>query len=440
MSSAGDVKELEAALKVIRDKASFQNMSAIIERNATLEEEAEELKTVNHFHEGKLRTLQQQLDGAKKKLAEDAKSISHLNRAVDTKEAKINDLETSLCAEKKRSEDRNAVMKQLETVRDDLKAKDTQLRKLQAFAPPLAQLPEGKITAQWQSLYTKAHRMATTFVGLEYAPEVLRDVSLWNKLRGHSSVQGNFPVPQTNSKTAIFMRVAAFLAVLSRELCEHVFQLTYCLDDAREAGGLSQVLSSLARTDPQREAFLRSAILSAIPKDEQELKAQARSDAVVDNVYTYFKGFISSTQLRESFRSQLEAFCKQACEQWQQTQRGEVNVTAKLDLFGHPTWRVFETEFPSSSTSHRGNGALPNGKLPTAELPQTNTVSDGVEMVIWPSVSISRSGCVTVLEGYGIFKSQTQSAKAEISGPHRQARENGRMFMAVSTVDAKKGS
>ncbi|KAK5653045.1 hypothetical protein OQA88_9331 [Cercophora sp. LCS_1] len=444
MSSPCDVKELEAALKVVCEKASFQSISAIIERNSTLEKEIAELKTVNQFHDGKFRILQQELENAKKKLDENVKEISHLQGVVKTTEGKIKDLESSLRAEKKISEDRNTIRKQLEAARGDLNAKDTELLKLQSFAPRLAPFPEGNIAAEYQGVYTKAHHLAMTYFGPEYTPEVLRNGSLWKKLRSHKSVQGNFPVPQSNSQAAVLMRVAAFLAVLSSELCDHVFQSTYFLDDADEAGGLSQALSSLARTDPQREVFLRSALLSAIPKDEQELKARTRAETVVDNVCTYVKGFISGTQQKESFRSELEALCRQACGRWQQFQKREMNITASVDLFGHPTWRIFEIELPSSSINQangvaRNSAPLSIGKSPAPELPQTNTVSDRVVSVIWPSIVIAHSGRVVVLDGYGIFDSQTKTVKVEIPGPHRQAREKERMSITVSTANKKGG-
>ncbi|GAB1309917.1 hypothetical protein MFIFM68171_00127 [Madurella fahalii] len=449
MASLDDAKEFEEALRLVREKASSQNIYAIIDRNSHLEEENGQLKVVNSFHEGKLRALQAELDGANKKLDDNTKHISDIRGTLKAKDGKIRELESALRAEKKITEDRNAIKQQLELVTNRLSSTTLQLQELQSFTPNMTPLSEEDITTRCHSLYTQARRLAETYFAVKFSPEVLKNASLWSKLKGHKLVQAAIPVPSTNSSAAMLMRVAAFLAVLSSELCEHVFQSTYFLDDASDLGGLSKVLSHLAKEDPPRERFLRSALLAAIPQDQQELKARNRVETAVHNVSTGVKGLFSSAKQKDSFESQLEDLCKQACEHWQHIQRGEKNVMPILDLYEWQNWRMLEAELPSSSTSTTrqqaggATGGRTNGKSPVTERQHANVAHDMARGVVWPSFFITDSGRVTVLEGYGIFDSQTKTAKSEIPGPHREARENERKSIAIpmatkrDDIDAK---
>lgn len=56
----------------------------------------------------------------------------------------------------------------------------------------------------------------------------------WHSLRHHKAVKDKTCLPSTDTPIAKKMKTAAFLAVLSSELSEHIFLSTYILEEAGE--------------------------------------------------------------------------------------------------------------------------------------------------------------------------------------------------------------
>src|SRR4051812_19373553 len=97
------------------------------------------------------------------------------------------------------------------------------------------------------------------------------------------------PLPPVETPVSKRMRMAAFLAVLSSELSNHVFQPTYILE---MSGEFSRYLSELARKNWQHESLLRSVLTSTLTAEERESAARRRVDVVVRNVLACMEGLL----------------------------------------------------------------------------------------------------------------------------------------------------
>src|SRR5258708_4230115 len=109
------------------------------------------------------------------------------------------------------------------------------------------------------------------------------------------------PLPQSNSDAAKQMRFAVFLAILARELDEHIFQPSYL---STEDNSIREVLVGLAMTEPKRESFCRALLLSLDPEG-QAMNLDERKKTVVRNVGSCLLELLSPTQF-QGVRTSLE--------------------------------------------------------------------------------------------------------------------------------------
>ena len=162
------------------------------------------------------------------------------------------------------------------------------------------------------------------------------------------------------------MRVGSFLAILSYELRNHIFQPIFLAGEPyieSKATGLWRLLDDLIEDDPDWEAMLRAALLAASRKLEKAYPSQTkhRINIVVDTLTNLINPLLPSNT-KEKFKTKLTAFCAEAHEQWTYIQRLEDRITPTFKLQDsdnpHDTWK------PLTLNSHFKSSSSPNSKLP----------------------------------------------------------------------------
>ena len=135
-----------------------------------------------------------------------------------------------------------------------------------------------------------------------------------------------------------------------------VFQPTYILEAPGES---SQYLSDVARKHRQHESLLCSVLTETLTAGEQRMKARSRVNTAAKNVFACMEGLFVDQPRKDRFKSELEEFCRQACDLWQYIQTLEEIVTLSFDLYGSTDWKVLEFNLPMSSGT--GPKANPSG-------------------------------------------------------------------------------
>lgn len=309
-------------------------------------------------------------------------------------------------------------------------------------------------------VFSSARALAEACFARDLPPGILANAALWDRLKKHDAIINNIPVPQSNSAVAKQLRLAAFMALLARELHKHVFQPTYLF---RHHAGVGRVLDELEDVSPAWETHLRSTLLAASEHavDETASATRERVRAVAQKVSECVLELIPEKQ-REDFRARLEALCGEACEQWKFIQRLDARVEPDFEGAEDegPSWKLFipnhKSEGPPAKA--RRNSASAGQATATASTSTPTTgknarstpagsqsqwvgaaaagLADGV--VVWPAFYNGSSEAVeTLVPGYVLTAGQVAAGKAEekaqrLTGPRRESREQSRSLRAMS--------
>lgn len=219
------------------------------------------------------------------------------------------------------------------------------------------------------------------------------------------------------------MRLAVFLAILARELDEHIFQPSYL---SIEDNSIREVLVGLAMTEPKREAFCRALLLSLDP-ETQAMNLEDRKKTVVKNVGSCLLELLSPTQF-QGVRTSLEEIVQRAAEVWKSFQHN----TKKYDTEFEPgeleeeEWHSFI--FIDATENQSANGDIHESSLTI--FPRLLRV-DNNELIPCSALTVlTRPQCAAAFE---------ESRRREPSSP-RVARVNSDRRrprrMSISTINA----
>lgn len=118
------------------------------------------------------------------------------------------------------------------------------------------------------------------------------------------------------------------LAVLFREIDQHIFQPSYFLS---EANNLRGALEQLAGSNGEREEFCRRVLLSIDPNAEQDaLKDKIR--AIVQKMSLYAGGLFSEAQ-HDIFRTNIKTIAQNAADIWLPIQRSRQKFETDFESF-----------------------------------------------------------------------------------------------------------
>lgn len=168
------------------------------------------------------------------------------------------------------------------------------------------------------------------------------------------------------------MRLAMTLAILSREICKHIFRPNYILPEDSEIHG---ILSHLAENDTEKESFYRRVLLS-IDQSAEESILRARIQTVIRNMSSYLWTLLSETQ-HDAIRISIGKIVQRAAEFWLPIQRAQLRYEMAFDLvdFGDDDWEPFR--FP-------GDNAIPNR--------EDQVVQDVNIFTVFPCISLIKDG------------------------------------------------
>ncbi|KAK3386592.1 hypothetical protein B0H63DRAFT_468045 [Podospora didyma] len=426
---------VEGLFRVVLSNTSFKHLNTIAEENIKLRDEIEKVKSVNDYQDGKLGRLRDELSSAKQQTHDKDVTLEANRKEI-----------------KALTEQISVAQKELKLANKQLDAKAHQLQTLESFAIKMVPFSKDDIFSRLGSLFQTARSVAETYFGVDLAAKTLDEAVLWESIRQHKRVRNEIPMPLSNTPSAKHMRMSAFLAILSDELCSKVFRPTYLLEHDEE---LSELLSELAEKDALRGSYLRSVLLHTESK-YQSTMANDRFKNTVQIVFAHFEPLLSSSTQKDSFRSALDKLCKTACDYWQHIQKVNDKVEWTFDLHSPECdWKPFISKAsaepgpkqqPNSNGNSSGSGPSSGKKsqAPSKSLP--DLTSDLVDIVVWPGFyAVDSSGTEDGLTpGYALWDSQVLSAKAEekaqlTSGPHRAARQSSRRSRTMS-ISASNGS
>ncbi|KAK1982765.1 hypothetical protein LZ30DRAFT_769929 [Colletotrichum cereale] len=329
---------------------------------------------------------------------------------------------------------------QLETLQAELKKRETRLSKLDSFVIKLQPEPSDDIRDQLSAIFDASFSLMRNFLGIDLATDVLSESTTWNEIRNHRAVMRAIPVPSTNSFAAKKMRVAAALTILASALVEHVFQPTYLLGDNE----LARLLTDLAFDDPEREAHLRSALLSLDPP-RQKAHAIERAQKASSELSKYVSPLLPGSK-QDQFTSALRAICQDARRCWARVLRLPDRVDPIFGVGIVPyanDWKLMQ--FPGvDGQPSKARGSPPGGKGDGVR-PRTGArLSSGAENVaafVWPAFILFGDEQETLKEGLVLEDCQVKDAKAEensefASGPRRMVRQQSRRHSTLNEGEA----
>jgi hypothetical protein len=119
------------------------------------------------------------------------------------------------------------------------------------------------------------------------------------------------PLPSSDSKAAQGMQLVVILAILSREIDKHVFQPNYLDSDDNQ---LRSILSQLAKTDGEKEAFCRAMLLS-IAETAQQTSVKSRASLISRDITHCLFGSLSDEQ-QTNVRQTISTIVNKAIEAW----------------------------------------------------------------------------------------------------------------------------
>ncbi|KAG7146592.1 hypothetical protein HYQ46_004609 [Verticillium longisporum] len=220
------------------------------------------------------------------------------------------------------------------------------LKRIEHYTTPLVAFNREEATTKLRTISELSRSLAVAHVGIDLDDAVLSDPENWTGLKTQDEEKNlNIPLPRSNTPAAKLMRVASFLAVLSRQLELYIFQPTYFMTESNE---LSDLI--LDMKDKKRASHLRSVLLRASPDEHGE----AQSKRVVDGVYKCVKPLLRQRDSL-SFRASLEKVCREISEMWETFQRYTLLVTADLEF--HPDypddWKSFPSIVPPANEIQR---------------------------------------------------------------------------------------
>ncbi|KAL2695994.1 hypothetical protein AAEP93_003294 [Penicillium crustosum] len=314
--------------------------------------------------------LRQQIDSIKSsysleldKVSQSAKDISTLQQNLKEKDKTIDRMKTA-----------GSSLKSMPHWIKHYKRAKGRLQNLESFTVQQLELDENSITASFSDLWVFASSEVFAILREDLDEEVLKDKSIWDKLRKENTkiAQNNIPLVPSNSLEAKGMRLAMTMAILSRELCKYIFRPNYLLPDDSEIQG---VLSHLAEDNTEKESFCRRILLSIDHSAEERIR-QTRIQTVIRNVSSYLWALLSETQ-HDSIRISIEKIVQKAAGFWLPIQRAQQRYETEFELVDFEIADCEPFHFP-------GDSALPDR--------QDQGARDMNILTVFPCISLVKDG------------------------------------------------
>ncbi|KAH8882020.1 hypothetical protein GQ53DRAFT_831969 [Thozetella sp. PMI_491] len=370
-----------------------------------------------------------------------------LQGSVDEKDKKLQELEKMVAV--LRGEKDSA-----ETV---LAEKSARLQKIEGWISPLEDHKNGDVVVismkQLNRLFEIAHDLTRSYFSGDLADDMLGDDRKWTKLT-KSDVFPNgsgIPIPQSNSPHAKQMRIAAVLAVIAHNFSNIIFQPLHGLDNGEE---LYELLSDIAEEDPDKEAFLRSALLSAFDSAGDGARQQHSVEQAYDGIYASV-GHLVQDKEQKKFRENLAELCQFSCKTWCGVQRLEVKIESTMEI-DEGEWDPLKSHSMTKETTANLNGK--DGGQTAQSLKATSTskekgattgsqrsnrpTAEVVMVTIWPCFFYVRKGRLELIyKGYGLGSEHINVARSEIQSSSRNSstdvwREKRKRSRATSNAGA----
>ncbi|CAI7566855.1 unnamed protein product [Penicillium glandicola] len=320
--------------------------------------------------------LHQQIDSIKSsysseldKVSQSAKEISTLKQNLEEKDKTIDKMKSVGSSLKSKFSSAQKKIEELEAEKallgQALQASQGRLQSLESFTAQELELGESSITDSFSDLWVFASSEVFAILREDLDEEVLKvclylnplynhihssfdqkDKSIWDKLRKANAqiAQNNIPLVPSNSLEAKGIRLAMTMAVLSRELCKHIFQPNYLLPDDSE---IQRVLSRLAENNTEKESFCRRVLLS-VDHNAEERNRQIRIQTVIRNVSAYLWALLSETQ-HDSIRISIEKIVQKAAAFWLPVQCAQQRYETDFELFDFDIDDCEPFKFPGDS-------------------------------------------------------------------------------------------
>ncbi|KAK1834516.1 hypothetical protein QBC39DRAFT_369022 [Podospora conica] len=408
--------QADAALRVIQafiKDPVINHFSTLDKENARLIEENNR-KTI--FQEQQEKRLVELLD-----LSKHAKTrADDLGRQLATQQKSNKDL----------ADANAATRRQLNAVQDAHKDVSRRLERLESFSVRMLPTSECK---GLDALYNKARDFAESVFGVDFPEEIIKNSGLWEGFKDHKWCKG-ITVIRDNTQVAKQMRVAAALAILSRELSASIFQATYSLG---ESGELSALLNQIADETPEVECYLRSVLLAATPKFVYDENGEEWARKAVEHLMAIMKPLFRKGSAQEKLQHGLEDVCDQALTVWRIAQQVEGRIVVdfelgyddgemqpqtldfKLATLSEPVGRKPQQNggpYPPQANGGQANGT---GKKAQNKPPPVETSPPDPYVVVWPEFYAITNDQTDVLSPARVVsQAQLKEAKKEELNNH----------------------
>ncbi|KAL4787744.1 hypothetical protein BJX76DRAFT_354004 [Aspergillus varians] len=342
-SQREQLKEREHELTKLRERMLDQEKHktiAVNEMFAAMEKEKANVRRA----EGEKEVLQKSVTGKDKALAEKAQKIKALQTQFDTLRSKcsnetakvvqaskdiselqerlkkgnetINELKKAESSAKSQLSDQktktDALEKETISMRAAMEKNRTQLEKIVSFQINPLTADEDSMMDEFSNLWDYATAEISAVLTQDLDNALLKDKPRWEKLRKNNH---NIPLLASNTPAAKGLRLALLLGILSREIDKYIFQPNYLTSEPTE---MRNILSQLASTDGEKEAFCRSILLS-VGQNAQQESLKSRIQSVVENVSSCMCPLLSEMQNVE-LRRHIGNVVKRAIEVWRPIQ------------------------------------------------------------------------------------------------------------------------
>ncbi|RBR09294.1 hypothetical protein FVER53590_09793 [Fusarium verticillioides] len=445
-----------------RHQTEFERQKVDFEKQLSSQRAQNEaiLKEKQAVDEG-VKKRQAELTTLQEKLELQSSSAKQLMKEIKKKESTINVLEatnasqkeTLLKAEKElatcRSE-QESMQERVDGLTTNLGEARGRLTTFHSFVVKLDNLEarRAEVGDALDSILKNALSFVESSIGITLDDICLADVSVWARLRNHTSIQRTIPLPASNSPAAKQMRVAAGLRIYSMALADHVFKSTYLIRNS----GFEDVLRDLETEDPVHEAFTRAVLLKIQPA-RQARNREARAKMVADQVSDAIADLVPSSQ-KETLKARLYQISLEACKAWLVIQQLLEPVRPVFSFHMPEEWVPLPSPVPQRN-SKAGPSSTAREPLATRVENQGQTQRssaesqpielDDIMQVVWPAFHVPSSQLEDdvgdqvpelVQKGHVITRSQCREAETEMS--RRNARKNARQNGGPSPTQRKR--
>ncbi|KAG9506644.1 hypothetical protein J7337_000177 [Fusarium musae] len=446
-----------------RHQTEFERQKVDFEKQLSSQRAQNEaiLKEKQAVDEG-VKKRQAELTTLQEKLELQSSSAKQLMKEIKKKESTINVLEatnasqkeTLLKAEKElatcRSE-QESMQERVDGLTTNLGEARGRLTTFHSFVVKLDNLEarRAEVGDALDSILKNALSFVESSIGITLDDICLADVSVWARLRNHTSIQRTIPLPASNSPAAKQMRVAAGLRIYSMALADHVFKSTYLIRNS----DFEDVLRDLETEDPVHEAFTRAVLLKIQPA-RQARNREARAKMVADQVSDAIADLVPSSQ-KETLKARLYQISLEACKAWLVIQQLLEPVRPVFSFHMPEEWVPLPLPVPqrNSKAGPSSTAREPLASRVENQGQQTQRSSaesqpielDDIMQVVWPAFHVPSSQLEDdvgdqvpelVQRGHVITRSQCREAETEMS--RRNARKNARQNGGSSPTQRKR--